>query len=85
MDLISYKVTATQPTFRIEEAAVGSGDKCGATYVDKVWPFIENLGGALCLPRLGIPVVAREMDRTCCIQTHPTEEDTTWLSLDELF
>jgi hypothetical protein len=36
VDLISYKITQTTPTFRVEEAAVGSGDKCGATYVDKV-------------------------------------------------
>ena len=36
VDLISYKVTQITPTFRIEEAAVGSGDKCGATYVEQV-------------------------------------------------
>jgi hypothetical protein len=36
VDLISYKITQVYPTFKIEEAAVGSGDKCGATYVDKV-------------------------------------------------
>ncbi|KAK3332846.1 hypothetical protein B0T19DRAFT_448679 [Cercophora scortea] len=35
VDLISYRITQVQPTFRIEEAAVGTGDKCGATYVDK--------------------------------------------------
>lgn len=35
VDLISYKITQTSPAFRIEEAAVGSGDKCGATYVDR--------------------------------------------------
>ncbi|KAF2685161.1 actin-like ATPase domain-containing protein [Lentithecium fluviatile CBS 122367] len=35
VDLISYQVTQTHPLFRIEEAAVGSGDKCGASYVDK--------------------------------------------------
>src|SRR3954462_5521354 len=38
VDLISYKITQVQPTFRIEEAAIGSGDKCGATYVDRVCP-----------------------------------------------
>jgi hypothetical protein len=38
VDLISYKITQTKPTFRVEEAAVGSGDKCGASYIDKVWP-----------------------------------------------
>ena len=36
VDLISYKVTQTSPTFLIEEAAVGSGDKCGATFIDQV-------------------------------------------------
>jgi hypothetical protein len=35
VDLISYKVTKTTPRFGIEEAVVGSGDKCGATYVDR--------------------------------------------------
>jgi len=35
VDLISYKITQVQPSFRVEEAAIGSGDKCGATYVDK--------------------------------------------------
>ncbi|ORY18798.1 hypothetical protein BCR34DRAFT_472752 [Clohesyomyces aquaticus] len=35
VDLISYNITQTSPVFKIEEAAIGSGDKCGATYVDK--------------------------------------------------
>jgi molecular chaperone DnaK (HSP70) len=35
VDLISYKVTKITPRFGIEEAVVGSGDKCGATYVDR--------------------------------------------------
>ncbi|KAK3899799.1 hypothetical protein C8A05DRAFT_46227 [Staphylotrichum tortipilum] len=35
VDLISYKITQVSPTFLIEEAAVGSGDKCGATFVDQ--------------------------------------------------
>jgi hypothetical protein len=42
VDLISYRVTQRHPTFKIEEAAVGSGDKCGATYVEKVR---ENISG----------------------------------------
>lgn len=29
VDLISYKVTQVDPIFKLEEAAVGSGDKCG--------------------------------------------------------
>lgn len=36
VDLISYQVTQISPTFLIEEAAVGSGDKCGATFIDQV-------------------------------------------------
>ena len=36
VDLISYKITQVHPVFRVVEAAVGTGDKCGATYVDKV-------------------------------------------------
>ncbi|KAL8337837.1 hypothetical protein RB601_006754 [Gaeumannomyces tritici] len=35
VDLISYKITQVSPAFHVEEAAVGSGDKCGATYVEK--------------------------------------------------
>ncbi|KAK6544698.1 hypothetical protein TWF694_001384 [Orbilia ellipsospora] len=35
VDLISYKITQIEPALRVEEAAIGSGDKCGATYVDK--------------------------------------------------
>lgn len=36
VDLISYKVTQTSPTFKIEEAAVGSGAKCGASFIEDV-------------------------------------------------
>ncbi len=47
VDLISYKVTQLHPVFLIEEAAVGSGDKCGATYVDKEFlSWFEKLIGA---------------------------------------
>lgn len=35
MDLISYRISQVSPYLRVEEAAIGSGDKCGATYVDK--------------------------------------------------
>ena len=35
VDLISYKVTRIAPTYGVEEAVVGSGDKCGATFVEK--------------------------------------------------
>ncbi|KAH7093078.1 hypothetical protein FB567DRAFT_487211 [Paraphoma chrysanthemicola] len=39
-DLISYKVTALQPTV-VEEATVGNGDQCGSTFVDRA--FIQLL------------------------------------------
>lgn len=35
VDLISYRVTRIAPTYGVEEAVVGSGDKCGATFVEK--------------------------------------------------
>ncbi|CAM1509097.1 Fc.00g028360.m01.CDS01 [Cosmosporella sp. VM-42] len=35
VDLISYKITQVSPVFNVEEAAIGSGDKCGATYIEK--------------------------------------------------
>ncbi|KUJ23235.1 uncharacterized protein LY89DRAFT_574266 [Mollisia scopiformis] len=35
VDLISYHVTQVHPVLKVEEAAIGSGDKCGASYVDK--------------------------------------------------
>lgn len=37
VDLISYKVTQTSPTFKIEEAAVGTGAKCGASFIEEVF------------------------------------------------
>jgi hypothetical protein len=36
VDLISYHITRTSPSFGVVEATIGSGDKCGATYVDRV-------------------------------------------------
>jgi molecular chaperone DnaK (HSP70) len=35
VDLISYKITRIAPTYGVEEAVVGNGDKCGATFVEK--------------------------------------------------
>ena len=35
VDLLSYKVSSVHPEFRVEEAAVGSGDKCGSTFIDR--------------------------------------------------
>src|SRR6266849_4436000 len=34
-DLLSYRVSSVNPSFKVEEAAVGTGDKCGATFVDR--------------------------------------------------
>lgn len=41
VDLISYKITRVDPYLEVEEAAVGSGDKCGASYIDKVRTLIS--------------------------------------------
>jgi molecular chaperone DnaK (HSP70) len=35
VDLLSYKVSNVNPEFRVEEAAVGAGDKCGSTFIDR--------------------------------------------------
>ncbi|EJT68732.1 hypothetical protein GGTG_13697 [Gaeumannomyces tritici R3-111a-1] len=35
VDLISYKITHIEPRFHVEEAAVGHGEKCGASFIDK--------------------------------------------------
>jgi len=43
VDLISYTITQKHPCFKIEEAAVGSGDKCGASYIDKVCVAVSTL------------------------------------------
>lgn len=46
VDLISYRITATTPTFSIQEAAIGNGDKCGATYIDKEFlTWLQDLIG----------------------------------------
>ncbi|RPA89023.1 actin-like ATPase domain-containing protein [Choiromyces venosus 120613-1] len=45
VDLISYRVSSVSPSFKVEEAAVGTGDKCGATFVDR--NFKEWLKGKL--------------------------------------
>lgn len=35
VDLISYRVKTIHPTFQIEEAAIGTGEKCGGSFVDR--------------------------------------------------
>jgi molecular chaperone DnaK (HSP70) len=35
VDLISYRVRSIEPSFKIEEAAIGTGDKCGGSFVDR--------------------------------------------------
>jgi hypothetical protein len=37
VDLISFRVTDIKPSLRIEEAAIGTGDKCGAAFVDRAF------------------------------------------------
>ena len=32
---MTYKVVSTTPNFRVEEATVGAGDKCGATFINR--------------------------------------------------
>jgi hypothetical protein len=44
----SYRVSSVNPSFKVEEAAVGMGDKCGARFVDlkfKEW-LKTKLGAA---------------------------------------
>lgn len=35
VDLISYRVKTVSPSFSVEEAAIGTGDKCGGSFVDR--------------------------------------------------
>ncbi|KAF8249042.1 actin-like ATPase domain-containing protein [Wilcoxina mikolae CBS 423.85] len=35
VDIISYKVCSVSPHFQVEEAAIGTGDKCGSTFIDR--------------------------------------------------
>jgi molecular chaperone DnaK (HSP70) len=35
VDLLSYRVRSVSPDFRVEEAAVGTGDKCGSTFINR--------------------------------------------------
>ncbi|KAK6341573.1 hypothetical protein TWF696_008644 [Orbilia brochopaga] len=37
VDLISYEITATEPGLRLKEAAVGTGAKCGSSYIDEAF------------------------------------------------
>ncbi|KAF3289264.1 hypothetical protein TWF970_003044 [Orbilia oligospora] len=41
VDLISYEVEEVQPSFKLREAAVGTGAKCGSSYIDQA--FLELL------------------------------------------
>jgi hypothetical protein len=40
-NLISYRVSNVNPSFKVEEAAVGTGDKCGAMFINR--KFKERL------------------------------------------
>jgi hypothetical protein len=46
VDLITYVVQSIEP-FRLEEATVGAGDKCGATLLTKPFSNGSNLGSHL--------------------------------------
>jgi len=35
VDIISYKVRSVSPYFQVEEATIGTGDKCGSTFIDR--------------------------------------------------
>ncbi|KAJ6262972.1 Heat shock protein [Drechslerella dactyloides] len=37
VDLISYEVAATEPGLKLQESAVGTGAKCGASYIDQAF------------------------------------------------
>ena len=37
VDLISYTITSLKPNLQIEEAAPGSGDVCGSTFVNRIF------------------------------------------------
>ena len=78
VDLISYRVTQRHPTFKIEEAAVGSGDKCGATYVEKVRAKILDLEEVTDSSILGIFEMVRTMDWTRSFQEYTQRENSTW-------
>jgi len=41
VDLISYRVMETTPSIQLSEATLGSGDRCGATFIDR--KFMEWL------------------------------------------
>lgn len=69
VDLISYKISRTDPIFRLEEAAVGSGDKCGMLLTVHTVPLTSNL---LCSFRRDvrgerISSMAQELDRRICL------------------
>lgn len=43
VDLISYRIVTLKPTLHVEEAAPGSGDLCGASYLNRIFQkFITN-------------------------------------------
>lgn len=37
MDLISYEVISLSPQLRVKECAVGSGDFCGSSFIDRAF------------------------------------------------
>ncbi|KAI9890224.1 MAG: hypothetical protein M1814_004386 [Vezdaea aestivalis] len=53
VDLLSYKVKTVNPDFQIEEAAVGTGDKCGSTFIDRAFrPWLKKKIGDVAYKRI---------------------------------
>ena len=83
--MISYKVTQTTPTFKIEEAAVGSGAKCGATFVEEVRILSIQILFSDVDKLIGIPEMVTEVGRACCFWEDSEREDSPWQSDDQRF
>ena len=77
VDLISYQVTQTSPTFKIEEAAVGSGAKCGATFVEDVRILSSQILLSEADISLGISEMVTKVDRTCCLWEDSERQDSS--------
>lgn len=83
VDLISYQVTQTSPTFKIEEAAVGSGAKCGATFVEEVRILLSQACPSKADISLGIFEMVAKVDRTFCLWEDSERKDSSWQYIDQ--
>jgi hypothetical protein len=84
VDLISYRITQRTPAFKIEEAAVGSGDKCGATYVEKVGVNLSLLYNSLTVT-LGISALVGTVDWTTSFRENSEGENPARKSTTKQF